>query len=314
MALIHIANIRNKDLNLLAVFVGIAEELNLSRASGRLGLSQPALSHALSRLRDQFDDRLFVRGQRGLVATPRVGTLLPKVRALLAMADDLYGPKEVLNLANLNRKVVIASTAYFETRVMADFIKQAQTKAPGLQLETRSLSGEFPKRELETGEFDLAIAAYFDGAPNGFRIRTVFSDRFVCVCSERNSYLKTKQTTGKYLELRHLQIEVPPGVFAPVDRYLEGKKKRRNISLRIGNFLTPPAILAKSDLVLTCPLSLAESYKEMYPLAVNELPFWLPSIETKMIWHEKNQRDPFNAWLRERMAQADNQVRTPESK
>jgi len=104
-------NIRNKDLNLLAVFVGIAEELNLSHASGRLGLSQPALSHALSRLRDQFDDPLFVRGQRGLVATPRVGTLLPKVRALLAMADNLYGPNEVLNLANLNRKVVIASTA-----------------------------------------------------------------------------------------------------------------------------------------------------------------------------------------------------------
>ena len=172
------------------------------------------------------------------------------------------------------------------------------------------MSGEFPKRELETGEFDLAIAAYFDSAPEeGFRIRTVFSDRFVCVCSERNAYLKTKQTTGNYLELRHLQIEVPPGVFAPVDRYLEGKQKRRNISLRIGNFLTPPAILAKSDLVLTCPLSLAESYKEMYPLAVNELPFWLPSIEAKMIWHEKNQRDPFHAWLRERMAQADNQVR-----
>jgi DNA-binding transcriptional LysR family regulator len=307
-------NIRNKDLNLLAVFVGIAEELNLSRASGRLGLSQPALSHALSRLRDQFDDPLFVRSQRGLVATPRVGTLLPKVRALLAMADNLYGPNEVLNLANLNRKVVIASTAYFEARVMANFITHAQSKAPSLQLETRSLSGEFPKRELESGEFDLAIAAYFDAAPNGFKIRTVFSDRFVCVCSERNAYLKTKQTTSDYLERRHLQIEVPPGVFAPVDQYLQGKKKRRNISLRIGNFLTPPAILAKTDLVLTCPLSLAESYKEMYPLTVAELPFWLPSIETKMIWHEKNQRDPFHAWLRERMAQVEGQVKTPESK
>ena len=75
-------NIRNKDLNLLTVFVGIAEELNLSRASARLGLSQPGAM--LSRLRDQFDDPLFVRGQRGLVATPRVDTLLPKVRALLA--------------------------------------------------------------------------------------------------------------------------------------------------------------------------------------------------------------------------------------
>ena len=81
--------------------------------------------------------------------------------------------------------MVIASTACFEARVMANFIKYAQVKAPGLRLETRSLSGEFPKRELETGDFDLAIAAYFDGVPNGFRIRTIFSDRFVCVCSEK---------------------------------------------------------------------------------------------------------------------------------
>jgi DNA-binding transcriptional LysR family regulator len=289
-------------LNLLAVFVAIAEELNLSGASDRVGLSQPALSHALSRLREQFADPLFVRGQRGLIATPKVGVLLPQVRALLAMAENLYGPGEILNLAKLNRKVVIASTTYFEARAIAGFIKHAQTKAPSLQLETRSLSGGFPKRELESGEFDLAIAAYFDDIPNGFKIKTVFSDRFVCVCSKKNAYFKTKRTTADYLGRKHLQIEVPPGVFAPVDQYLEGKKQRRDISLRIGNFLTPPAILDKSDFLLTCPLSLAENYKEVYPLIITELPFWLPAIDTKMVWHEKNQRDPFHVWLRDCMA------------
>lgn len=294
-------NIRDKDLNLLAVFVGISEELNLSRASTRLGLSQPALSHALARLREQFGDPLFVRGQRGLVATSRVSLLLPRVRALLAMAEDLYGPGETLDLANLNRKVVIASTAYFEARAVASFIKHAQTEAPGLQIETQSLSGGFPKRELELGEFDLAIAAYLDEVPTGFRIKTVYSDRFVCVCAKKNAYLKTKQAIADYLACRHLQIEVPPGVFAPVDRYLQGKKKRRDISLRIGNFLTPPSILAHNDYLLTCPQSLAESYQEMYPLIITELPFWLVGIDTKMAWHEKNQRDPFHAWLRDCM-------------
>jgi DNA-binding transcriptional LysR family regulator len=292
-------NIRSKDLNLLAIFVGISDELNLSRASSRLGLSQPALSHALSRLREQFSDPLFVRGQRGLVATPKVSVLLPQIRALLASAENLYGAGETLNLATLNRKVVIASTAYFEARVVAAFIKHAQKVAPGLQIETRSLSGGFPKPELELGEFDLAVAAYFEDVPNNFKIKTVFSDRFVCVCSKGNSYLKTKQTIADYLGCKHLQIEVPPGVFAPVDQYLKGKRKRREIALRIGNFLTPPAILASSDYLLTCPQSLAENYREMYPLTVTELPFWFPGIDTKMAWHEKNQNDPFHAWLRE---------------
>ena len=292
-------NIRNKDLNLLPIFIAIGEELNLSHASTRLGLSQPALSHALARLRDQFGDPLFVRAQRGLVATPRVSVLLPQIREFLVMAEQLYGPKESLDLGNLQRKVIIASTAYYETRAVANFVKYVQEKAPGLQLETRSLSGGFPNNELESGRFDIAIAAYFDDVPNGFKIKTIFKDRFVCVCSRKNTYLKTKQTTPDFLKGKHLQIEVPPGVFAPVDRYLEGKKQRREISLRIGNFLTPPAILADSEFLLTCPLSLAESYKEMYPLAITELPFWLPGIDTKMVWHEKDQSDLFHAWLRQ---------------
>jgi DNA-binding transcriptional LysR family regulator len=171
-----------------------------------------------------------------------------------------------------------------------------------LRIETRSLSSGFPRQELESGEFDLAIAAYFEDVPNGFKMKTVFSDRFVCVCSEKNAYLKTKQTTEDYLGRKHLQIEVPPGVFAPVDQHLKSKRKRRDISLRIGNFLTPPVILSKSDYLLTCPLSLAENYREMYPLAITELPFWIPGIDTKMAWHGKDDGDTFHVWLRDRVA------------
>ena len=299
-------NIRSKDLNLLAIFAGISEELNLTRASGRLGLSQPALSHALARLREQFGDALFVRGQRGLVATPKAGELLPRVRELLGAAERLYAPGEKLDLGKINRKVVIAATAYFETRAVARFIKYARTQAPGLQLETRSLSGGFPKRELEAGEFDLAIAAYFDAVPGNCKMETIFEDRFVCVCAKKNPYLKTKRTTEDYLSRKHLQIEVPAGVFAPADQYLAGKKRRRNISIRIGNFLTPPAILHQSEFLLTCPRSLADSYREMYSLMITELPFELPGIATKMAWHEKNHHDPFHVWLRSCVAEVEN--------
>ena len=291
-------DIRTKDLNLLPVFLVISEELNLSRASARLGLSQPALSHALSRLREQLGDPLFVRGQRGLVATPKVAELLPQIRSFLSMAGALYSPGEALDLAKLNRKVVIASTAYFEARTVTDFVQVLQKKAPNIQLETRSLSGGFPKQELESGEFDLAIAAYFDEVPNGFKIKTVFRDHFVCVCSKKNSYLKTKRTEADYLGRKHLKIDVPPGVPAAIDLHLSEKKKRREITLRIGNFLTPVSVLEQSDLLLTCPLSLAESYRKMAPLTITELPFRLPGIDTKMVWHEKNQNDPFHTWLR----------------
>jgi DNA-binding transcriptional LysR family regulator len=296
-------NVRAKDLNLLAILLVVGEELNLTRASERLGLSQPALSHALARLREQFGDPLFVRGQRGLVATPRLEALLPPVRDVLERAGGLYGSAAELDLARLERKVVIASTAYFEARTIAALIKMAQDVAPGLRLETRSLAGGFPKTELESGVFDVAIAAYFADLPAGFRRRTIFTDRFVCVCAKNNPYLATGKTSGDYLKARHLQIEVPPGVFAPVDQYLQSKKKQRAIAVRIGNFLTPAQILGGTDHLLTCPYSLAARYSEAYPLAITELPFKLPAIDTLMVWHEKNQNDPFHTWLRASIAE-----------
>jgi DNA-binding transcriptional LysR family regulator len=295
-------NIRDKDLNLLGALLVIGEELNLSRAAFRLGLSQPTLSHALSRLRKQFGDPLFVRSQHGLVATPKVEALLPRAREVMAMADSLYGLSGKLDLLKLDRMVVIASTTYFEARAFPRFMRIVGKQAPLLRLETRSLAGGFPKKELESGELDLAVAAYFQDVPERFRIKTIVQENFVCVCSKRNAYLRTKMSAEDYLACRHLQIEVPPGVIAHVDRYLADRKKRREIAMRVGNFLTPARVLNETDLLLTCPRSLAESYAGMTALTVLELPFKLPPIETKMVWHEKNQSDPFHAWLRDTLA------------
>jgi DNA-binding transcriptional LysR family regulator len=300
---IVVMNIRTKDLNLLAILLTVGEELNLTRASERLGLSQPALSHALARLREQFGDPLFVRAQRGLIATPRLEALLPQVRDGLELVSGLYGGGEELNLSRLERKVVIASTTYFEARAIPVLMKMARGVSPGLRFETRSLVGGFPKAELESGEFDVAIAAYFADLPAGFRQRTIFTDRFVCVCAKDNPYLATSKTLAHYLKARHLQIEVPPGVFAPVDQYLQSRRKHRSIAVQIGNFLTPALILVGTDYLLTCPYSLAAHYSEAYPLAITELPFKLPAIDTLMVWHEKNQNDAFHAWLRTSIAE-----------
>jgi DNA-binding transcriptional LysR family regulator len=295
-------NIKTKDLNLLGILLVVGEELSLTKASERLGLSQPALSHALARLREQFNDPLFVRGQRGLIATQRLEKLLPKVRNLLDQAQALYGGED-LDLARLERRVVIAATTYFETRAIPALMRRAQNLAPGLRFETRSLAGGFPKAELESGDFDVAIAAYFADLPAGFRQRTIFNDRFICVCARDNSYLRSAKSLDDYLKARHLQIEVPPGVFAPVDQFLQSEKMQRAIAVRVGNFLTPAQILVGTDYLLTCPFSLAVRYSEAYPLALSELPFPLPSIDTLMVWHEKNQNDPFHAWLRTSIAE-----------
>jgi DNA-binding transcriptional LysR family regulator len=127
---ILLMNIRIKDLNLLPILLVVGEEMSLTKASESLGLSQPALSHALSRLREQFDDPLFVRGQRGLIATRRVEDLLPELRGLLDRAMALYEGDKELDLAKLERKVVITSTAYFEARAVPALMKYGAGRGP----------------------------------------------------------------------------------------------------------------------------------------------------------------------------------------
>jgi DNA-binding transcriptional LysR family regulator len=297
-------NIRTKDLNLLSVFVVVAEEANLSRASERLGLSQPALSHSLAKLREEFSDPLFVRSQRGLTPTPRVAELLPQVRELLRVAERLYDAGNDFDPSKEDRHVRFALTTYAEVLLMKPLMAKLRKEAPKLKLETRALHEGLPKRELESGEIDVAIAAYFENLPESLRVKKLFADEFVCVCSKKNPYLKTKRKLADYLDATHLQIEVPPGVFAPIDRWLESKNRKRDIALRVGNFLTPPEVLLESSYLLTCPRGLAEHYVRLGALQIIDLPTELSPLETKMIWHEKNQKDPFHSWLRSVISEA----------
>ena len=103
-------NINSKDLNLLKIFLVVAEELNLTQASKRLGLSQPALSHSLQRLRDEFEDPLFVRGSRGLVATPRVQRMVPQIREILSLSESLYRGPALDDFRALERNFVLGAT------------------------------------------------------------------------------------------------------------------------------------------------------------------------------------------------------------
>ncbi|MBC7690850.1 MAG: LysR family transcriptional regulator [Methylotenera sp.] len=294
----------SKDLNLLRIFLVISEELNLSRASERLGLSQPALSHALQRLRDEFDDPLFVRASRGLTPTARVPELLPKIRELLTLSESLYERVDGRSFLNLQRSFTLGSTNYFEIRVIDSMLTRLAAEAPGVSLETRSLQGEFPKEDLERGVLDVAVAAYFSDVPESFRIRHLGRDPFVCLARRGHPYLKSRRTLKDYLEARHIKINIPPGALSHIDRHLQEKGQKRTIVSHLGNFLSAPQVLASNDVLLTCPESLAKSYARMFPLVVHELPVKLSPIEIRMIWHERNHRDPFQKWMRDLIADA----------
>jgi DNA-binding transcriptional LysR family regulator len=299
MESIEIVNISSKKLNLLPIFQVIGEELNLSRAAERLGTSQPALSHSLGRLRDLFQDPLFVRVPHGLAPTPRAAELLPEVHRLVQGAEGLFRTG-ALDLKTLERRLVIAATTYFELRVLDKLVSRLRREAPRVTLATVSLQGEFPKAELERGDVDVAIAAYFAELPGQVRMKKLSSDPHVCVTRKNHAFIRSRggKRLDDYLKYGHVMISVPLGAKQQIDVALEAMGKRRDVVAHLNNFISAPQVVASSDLILTCPKTLAERYASWFDLAISATPIETTSVQVKMVWHERNQADPFHRWVR----------------
>ncbi len=285
------------NLNLLPVLVVIGEELNLSKAAKRLRISQPAVSQALSHLRKEFDDELFVRGSSGMVPTPRGLALVLEVRQKLSSLQDVYLSQEN-DLALFRGNIVIASTTYFEVQIIHFLTEKIRQASPMAKLFFLPLTGELPKTELEQGRIDIAIAAYFSDLPEGLRSVQVHKEDHVCVTRKAHPFLQLKDKFNGYLEASHLKIDVPPGSTPLVDVELKRKGLARNIGLHISNFMTPPMTLGSTDLILTCPRSLGEHYCKQYDLVMSELPIQVPLLEVTMIWHERSHDQPIHRFVR----------------
>jgi DNA-binding transcriptional LysR family regulator len=289
--------LNSRNLNLLPVFIAIADELNLSHAAKRLNLTQPALSHALQRLRDEFDDPLFVRNAHGLSPTARAMDLAVQVREALQRVEACYR-SGTFDLKKIDRRLTLASTTYFELRILKTLLKLLDAEAPLLRLDCLPLSGEFPAADLQSGRIDLAVAAYFKDLPDSFRQMSLSREDHVCLVAKRHRYLKARNRLADYLEAEHLIIAVPPGQLQKVDVALAAVGKERKIGARISNFMTPPMILEASDFILTCPKSLAENYCSTHKLSIAPAPIEIPPVEVKMVWHERTHADPLCRWFR----------------
>lgn len=291
-------NTTTPDLNLLRVLVTIGETLNLSRASEQLRLSQPALSYSLKKLRVDFQDPLFVRSSHGFQPTPRALSLIPEAKKLLESSLLLYSP-DSFELKNYKRTVTLAMTTYFEALAIVPLMKRLKAEAPGINLKTISLQGEFPKRQLESGETDLAIAAYFQDVPENYFIQTLGRDRHVAVVRKNHPYLKSQQTLADYLSYSHLKIGVPLDTISTVDEILKEKKLSRHLSGNFNNFLSPLIAVSETDSILTIPEKLAVTFKRLSDVEIVEVPLKASYVELKMIWHSRYNTDPFHKWLRQ---------------
>jgi DNA-binding transcriptional LysR family regulator len=290
------------DLNLLAVFDAVMQERNVTRAGVRLGLSQTALSHALSRLRFLLKDELFVRSPAGMVPTPRAEYLAPPIRAAV---DGFMRSLEPIHFdpATAQTHFRIAANNYAAIVMVAPLVARIGKLAPAVTLEFRP-SGTLDIADLlDRGALDLAIGADADvDVASRFSRQPLLQDEFVAV--QRKSHPSARMqalTIEKLAALPNLEISSIHHATDFIDDALSRRKLERTIPLR-APFLSAGRILETIDLVCVLPKRIAQELIHHRMLAMRPILFSSPAIETIMVWPRRLENQPAHRWLRETIA------------
>ena len=287
--------LRNLDLNLLLVFDAVLRERSVVRAADSLAISQPAVSHALNRLRHALKDQLFVRTPAGMSPTPRAEQLaLPVRKALndlqLAVEGDTFDP------ATADRRFTIAVNNYAAVVVVGPIVAAVRAQAPNVRLSLVPSGTLNLGDRLDRGELDLAISAReIDG--ERFASRLLIEDRFVAVLRSGHPALRKKLTATSLAELQHLGISSSREDLTFVDEFLKAQESARFVASDVP-YLSAGAVLVQSNLVAILGRKLAMEFRRAYPIEIRELPFEAPPLHSLMSWHRRFDDVPAHRWLR----------------
>jgi DNA-binding transcriptional LysR family regulator len=298
MVNMHQVDLSTVDLNLLKLFEALVRERSVTQAGLRLGLSQPAASRALGRLRTMLGDRLVVRGKLGLELTPRGATLAGPVAKLLEDARGIVSPA-VFDPASATGRITIAAHDHLSMTVLAGLIVRLEREAPALSLHIAQPAGD-NVRLIEQGGADLALGI-FQALPGSLHRRGLYADRLVCVARSGHPAAAEGLGLARYVTLRHIAVTISGVGESAVDVALSALGLGRHVALRVPHFLAGAMLVADSDMILTMPSRLARLLAQRLPLAVLDLPLQVAPLSPAMIWHERFQRDPAHVWVRQQL-------------
>ncbi len=301
-------NINRTDLNLLVYLDVLLRERNVTRAANQLGITQPAMSNSLRRLRDMFDDPLLIRTSEGMSPTERALALQPKVRDILAKVEQAVQPETEFDAASAQRMFRIMASDYAESTLLPPLLTALSAMAPGITLDILNPS-DVTLQDVEQGRVDMLLNR-FDDMPQSFHQITVWEDGFSCLLSRENPLLKGFDLEN-YLLGRHVWVSktgmgVGVGMnpqdaqrLGWVDEALKKIGKSRNITVFTRHYQVAALLAQQPDLIVTVPSRLA-GLQEANPLvAIVPPPFDIPSFELKMAWSPLLQHNPAHQWMRQ---------------
>lgn len=308
MIFICIVNLLSFDLNLLKVLDALLRDASTVRAGERIGLSQPAVSAALKRLRLAFDDPLFVRHGQRLVPTEYARSLEMPVRDLLDRTDVLIRGPEAFDPATTTRRFHLSTSDFFTEVFIPDLAQHFVTVAPGLRFQVLDLVPQDYFGRIEDGDADLALVPNTD-FPSWSASKRLFRSPFVVIA--RAGHPRITQAglaedgilpIDLFCDLGHVLFSVEGKLSSFGDSSLEKVGRSRRVVMTLPTFAGVTKAVAGSDLIALVPIQLARRVAPELGLSVYRAPMDMPVPVISMVWHRRQDQDPFHRWMRGVMA------------
>lgn len=291
-------NLATVDLNLLVYLDALLIECHVTNAGKRIGLSQSAMSRALGRLRDLFDDEILTKSSQGMVPTPLAKKLKPQVAQILRDIDELLEASRPFDPSTDERTFTLIADEYANAALVPSLMAQIQSRAPRVSLRARSLDDDdFSADFFVRHGVDVAIGSSI-GRTDDLVDEVLLEEEFVCVMRAGHP-LAGRLTLDAYLRAGHVRVAtIADEEGHPVDDKLEATNRARDIRTVVPHVLMTPSILQTSDLIATLPTRLAKLVAQQGALVTASLPLELSGFDVSMIWHKRLEEDDASRWLR----------------
>ena len=292
-------NLSRVDLNLLVAFEAMLEHQNVTRAGQAVGLSQPAMSAALTKLRALLNDPLFVRTGAGMTPTPHALRLAPAIaRALRIVRSEVLHDWK-FDPGTSQRTITLSTTDIGDMVFLPKLMRHLNKEAPGIMLKTVTLSPSETEEAMEAGDVDLSIGYFPDLLKAGYYQQRLFDHSFVCIVRAGHPQVADgKLSLEQFLTMSHAVVHAQGRSQEIFERELLKLGITRQMGLHTRHFMSLPMVIAESDLIATVPKVVGATFSKLANIQVLELPFQVPSYDLKQYWHRRFHRDAGNIWMR----------------
>jgi DNA-binding transcriptional LysR family regulator len=294
-------NLNAVDLNLLIAFDALVAERSVSRAAEKLGVTQPAVSHALKRLRYLFKDDLLARGPHGMQPTGRALSLHPAVQSVLAEIHSIVSTGHAFDPATTPRTFRLSMSDAMSVEVLPSIARRIRREAPNIDLAISTSGPQEACRRIADDEIDLAIGV-IPHVSQDLLSRELYRDTLICVADKRNKRLKKgRMELQDYLDSPHVTVARNRDTGIQVDEILDSMGIPRRIAVTVPHYLSVPSLIRGTDLVAHTRRRLISVFRMSSDLIVFPvpLPMKVPELEFIQIWHKRYEGDPGHRWLRD---------------